>query len=161
MKPAGRYKANRRLQSGLSLLEVLIAVAVLSIGLLGVAHLQATGLLSNQRAMQRSQATLLAYDVADRMRANPTAISSYLSSNKKASEARAQSTCKTTSGCSTALMAENDLYEWNSALTAALPSAVGTVTTSGSTYTVSITWDDDASGTVTSDDPTFNVTFQP
>ncbi|RLK48633.1 type IV pilus assembly protein PilV [Alkalispirillum mobile] len=56
--------------SGFSLLEVLIAVVVLSIGLLGLATLQATSLGFNHEAYTRSQATLTAYDITDRMRAN-------------------------------------------------------------------------------------------
>ena len=57
-------------QAGTSLLEVLIAVVVLSVGLLGLAGLQIAGLRVNQGAMQRSQATMLAYDVFDRMRSD-------------------------------------------------------------------------------------------
>lgn len=59
-----------RCQTGTSLLEVLIAVVILSIGLLGLAGLQVAGLRVNQGAMQRSQATMLAYDVLDRMRSD-------------------------------------------------------------------------------------------
>lgn len=58
-------------QQGYSLLEVLIAVLILSIGLLGLAGLQTTSLQSNQSASQVSQATFLASDILDRMRANP------------------------------------------------------------------------------------------
>lgn len=62
-----------RAQAGTSLLEVLIAVVVLSVGLLGLAGLQVAGLRVNQGAIQRSQATMLAYDVFDRMRSDRTA----------------------------------------------------------------------------------------
>ncbi|SEO72914.1 type IV pilus modification protein PilV [Aquisalimonas asiatica] len=57
-------------QQGYSLLEVLIALLVLSIGLLGLAGLQTASLQSNQSAAQVSQATFLAHDMFDRMRAN-------------------------------------------------------------------------------------------
>jgi len=56
-------------QTGSSLLEVLVAVVVLSIGLLGLAGLQMTSIKSSHSAYMRSQATLLAYDLADRARA--------------------------------------------------------------------------------------------
>ena len=56
-------------QAGSSLLEVLVAVVVLSIGLLGLAGLQMTSIKSSHSAYMRSQATLLAYDLADRARA--------------------------------------------------------------------------------------------
>jgi type IV pilus assembly protein PilV len=55
---------------GFTLVESLIALLVLSIGLLGVAALQLTSLQANSGAFQRSQATFLAQDLADRMRAN-------------------------------------------------------------------------------------------
>ena len=58
-------------QLGFTLLEVLIALLVLSIGLLGLAALQTTGLRSNQMASMRTQATEAGYDITDRMRANP------------------------------------------------------------------------------------------
>lgn len=63
-----RYMKTSRQQSGTSLLEVLIAVVILSIGLLGLAGLQVASLRVNQGAMQRSQATIFAYDVLDLMR---------------------------------------------------------------------------------------------
>jgi type IV pilus assembly protein PilV len=55
---------------GATLLEVLIALVVLSFGLLGHAGLQGAALKVNQGALMRSQATGLAYDMLDRMRAN-------------------------------------------------------------------------------------------
>ncbi len=58
--------------TGFTLIEVLIAMLVLAVGLLGLAGLQATSLRNNQSAYNRSQATQLAYDLADRMRANFT-----------------------------------------------------------------------------------------
>lgn len=59
-----------RSQGGSTLMEVLIALVVLSFGLLGQAGLQAATLKVNQGALMRSQATTLAYDILDRMRAN-------------------------------------------------------------------------------------------
>ena len=57
-------------QRGVSLLEVLITVLVLSVGLLGLAALQATGTKFNHGAYLRTQATALAYEMSDRMRTN-------------------------------------------------------------------------------------------
>ena len=56
--------------SGFTLIEVLVAVLILSIGFLGVAALQMNALKNNQSASQRSQATILAYFMMDEMRAN-------------------------------------------------------------------------------------------
>jgi type IV pilus assembly protein PilV len=55
---------------GITMIEVLVALIILSIGLLGLASLQANSLKYNQSAYMRTQATQYAYDIADRMRAN-------------------------------------------------------------------------------------------
>jgi type IV pilus assembly protein PilV len=57
-------------QTGFTLLEVLVAIIVLSVGLLGLAGLMATSMRNNHSAYQRTQAAWLAYDVVDRMRVN-------------------------------------------------------------------------------------------
>lgn len=57
-------------QCGFTLLEVLVALIVLSIGLLGLSGLQTLGLRNNHSAFVRSQATLVTSDIVDRMRAN-------------------------------------------------------------------------------------------
>lgn len=63
-------KAHVKKQQGVALIEVLIAFFVLAIGLLGLAGLQIKTLQFNQSAYQRSQATIAAYDMMDRMRSN-------------------------------------------------------------------------------------------
>ena len=62
--------AHRNSQRGTTLVETLVALLVLSIGLLGVAALQLTSLRNNRSAHLRSQAQVMAYDITDRMRAN-------------------------------------------------------------------------------------------
>lgn len=57
-------------EGGVTLVEVLIAIIVLSIGLLGLAALQANSLKFNHSAYLRSQATHLAYSITDQMRAD-------------------------------------------------------------------------------------------
>jgi type IV pilus assembly protein PilV len=66
------FMSTKRRARGTTLIETLVALLVLSIGLLGVAGLQMTSLQNNRGAHLRSQAQVLAYDVADRMRANRT-----------------------------------------------------------------------------------------
>lgn len=60
-------------QRGTTLIEALVAVVVLSVGLLGMAGLQANTLKLNQASMQRSQATILAYTILDQMRSDTAA----------------------------------------------------------------------------------------
>lgn len=61
------------LQSGSSLMEILVAIVITVIGLLGIAGLQINALKYQQTASQRSEAMQAAYDMADRMRANRAA----------------------------------------------------------------------------------------
>ncbi|GAB2885810.1 hypothetical protein GCM10027046_12790 [Uliginosibacterium flavum] len=64
------HKFKRRAHLGFSLIEVLVAMVVLSLGLLGLAALQMTSLRFNQSSQMRTQATILASDIFDCMRAN-------------------------------------------------------------------------------------------
>lgn len=68
-KPKSNASHARR-QSGLSLIEVLIAVLILGVGMLGIAALQAVALKNNQSSMARSQAVFQTYGMLDAMRAN-------------------------------------------------------------------------------------------
>lgn len=160
MKIQSTFSNTSALQKGVGLLEVVISIAVLSIGLLGVAHMQGVGAVSIEHSYQRSQATVLAYDIADRIRANPGSAANYLTETMSPGSARPKSGCRSTTGCTAAQMAENDLYEWNSAIRAALPAAVGVITLSEATYTVSITWDDNGDGVVGEADPSFLMRFE-
>ena len=145
-------------QRGFTLIEVLVAVLVLSIGLLGLAALQTSGLGMNHSAYLRSQATILAADMADRMRANQDAVDA----DKYNGTANAHAGCSTTGGCSSTQMAENDVDQWRTNITAALPEGTGIVCpdsspndgtditaanngceATGNVYAVKIWWRDD------------------
>ncbi len=67
-----RVRFLRGAQRGMTLVEVLVTMVIISVGLLGVAALQLTSLKSNQESYVRSQAAMLAADILDRMRANQT-----------------------------------------------------------------------------------------
>jgi len=163
--------------TGFTLIEVLIAMVVLAVGLLGLAGLQATSLKNNQSAYNRSQATQLAYDIADKMRANTNASANYLTSYMPPTAADPKSNCLSAAGCSPTNMAENDLYEWNTAISQVLPEgAIGTIELNSGIYTVTINWDDNRDGDIdgnggapegdtdgdgdTDDDPNFLMSFQ-
>jgi len=115
-------------QTGFTLLEVLIAVLVLSVGLLGLAGLQASSLRNNHSADLRSQATILGYGIADRMRANRTAA---LAGSYDVAYA------STPSGSS---IAGSDVSGWKTLLSSALPSGDGRITRTGNIVTISVRW---------------------
>lgn len=110
---------------GVGLIEVMVALVVLSIGLLGVANLQLSGLRMTQEAYFHSQAAVLAQDIIDRMRANSAAVDSgaYLR-NSFANEEQAPR-------CAPAVLdgsvADQDLALWTQRLACELPAGDGTV----------------------------------
>lgn len=73
MQAANNQIANRRRQAGVGLIEILIAVLVLSIGFLGIAALQAKALANNNGSLARTQASIAAYSMFDAMRADRAA----------------------------------------------------------------------------------------
>ena len=118
---------------GFTLIEVMVAVLVLAIGLLGLAGLQATAVRSNDSALMRSQATILAYDMSDRMRAN-----------RQAALGALYDLCSTnvdSAGCTGT--AKTDLQEWSAALARGLPFGAGRITRgAGNAFTITVLWND-------------------
>ncbi len=111
-------------QSGFSLLEVLIAVVILSVGLLGLAGMQVTSLKYVTSSLQRTQATSLAYDILDRMRANPNGI--YATGYGDPASKYTQ-TCLGAVTCDAATMVDYDLSEWKTAIETLLPGGQGDI----------------------------------
>ncbi|MCQ4318308.1 type IV pilus modification protein PilV [Stutzerimonas zhaodongensis] len=125
------------IQRGATLIEVLVAMLILSVGLLGLAGMQMTALQSNQSAYYRSQATVLAYDVIDRMRANRAD-----ALNGVYDIALKNETCNPQLAPSGTL-AQRDVAEWLNSLSCLLsPDARGSVVRNGRLFTVSIEWND-------------------
>lgn len=129
---------------GFTLIEVLVAVLVLSIGLLGLAGLQASGLRNNYDAYLQTQATNLANDFADRIRANRSAaaLATYA-----AETATANAACFTATGCAPTAMAAADRDVWNSSLTGRLPAGQGSVgALGGGLFSITVRWDEGRTG---------------
>ena len=68
-------------QQGFTLIEVMVAVFVLAVGILGMAGMQAVSVRESQNSIFRSQADILAGDMADRLRANRSDATDPLSTN--------------------------------------------------------------------------------
>jgi type IV pilus assembly protein PilV len=100
-------------QRGFTLVEILVAVLVLSIGLLGLAGLQATSLRNSTSAAERTQATFLAYDIIERMRANKDAAETGGYDTALNTAPSGTTNCQTSgAACSAADMAAFDLNQW-------------------------------------------------
>ena len=128
---------------GFSLVEVLVALLVISIGMLGLAALYVETLRMNRTAIYRTQAVNLASDMAERIRANAAAGVAYAG-------AGANPGCNDGLGaavaCTPAQMAAQDVFDWQGATALLLPNgnaALGFVAGGGGTpnvYTLTITW---------------------
>ncbi len=152
-------------QQGFTLLEVLIAVLVLSIGLIGLAGMQMLGVKNNNSATMRSQAVFLTQDISDRMRANIANAGSYVITGTPA----CGGLCDPAAGCSGSALATYDVCRWRTAA-AELPGGVGHITHDAvnDIYTIRLMWDDErtgATGTNCGTDPTdmtcFDMEFRP
>jgi type IV pilus assembly protein PilV len=113
-------------QTGFTLLEIMVAIVVLSLGLLGLAGLQAASLRNNQTAYYRGIATQQAYDIADRMRANLAGVRAGNYSTLAQGLPGGNPNCFT-GACSAANMAISDHRQWNTANAALLPNGNGAV----------------------------------
>lgn len=148
-------------QAGFTLLEILIALIILSIGLLGLAGLQANSLKNNNSAYQRTQASLLANEMLDRIRANRQGLEAGAYDDID-SAATSDPDC-ITSVCTSTQMAQYDAHDWGNRLSTLLPSGQGTVSGNGanSVFTITVMWDDartGATGTGCSGDTTVDLT---
>lgn len=135
---------------GFTLIEVLVALVVLSIGLLGLAALQLTSLQFNTNSDLRTQATVAAYDIIDRMRSNRTGFAANDYHVPTASDAATKisdyaacgSSCACdTSECNASNLALYDLHQWYDMTDTQLPGSLAnrpTITRDAATNEVTI-----------------------
>ncbi len=145
-------------QHGFTMIEVLVAVLVLAVGLLGIASLQVLSLQSSSGAMYRSQATLLAYDLAERIRRNDQAAMNGQYDNLIRAVGPIQvgapdDPACINAGCSADNLADQDAREWlehfidvantglnGNAWQSALPESTAVLARNGTDFTLTINW---------------------
>ena len=131
-------------QKGFTLLEVLISLVILAVGLLGLAGLQSVSVINNHGALLRSEASLLSYDILDRMRANreqAVTTSRYVSGFDDAASGYANCTA-----CAPAALVDHDLNQWKTDVGNQLPGGEAEIARealpSGVIYVVTLRWDE-------------------
>ena len=125
---------------GFTLVEVLIALIILSVGMLGIAGLYVHSMQAGRTSIFRHHAVTLAGDVADRIRANPRAGADY-------SQAGANNNCVNGGiDCTPAQMAGNDIDLWEQQAEDTLPNGTVTVDFDNGvlppTYQITVAWDE-------------------
>jgi type IV pilus assembly protein PilV len=127
-------------QTGFTLLEVMVAMLVLSIGLLGLAGLMASSMRNNQSAHHTTQATWLAYDAIDRLRANRATARAggYIAANALGTPAACPAAAPT------GTVVAQDIDGWKNMIACALPEGDGAIVVDVATsqVTVTIQWND-------------------
>jgi type IV pilus assembly protein PilV len=130
---------------GFTLIEVLVAMTVLTVGMLGAATLLLDGLQASRIALQHAHAVALTADVADSIRANRGGGPAYALAAGTALASPPWS-CTAAGTCTAAQMAAVDLYRWQQLVLQALPGARTAITvtpvgtTSSHAYEISIRW---------------------
>jgi len=131
-------------QRGVGLIEVAIAILVISVGALGLASMQLAAKRAGFEAVQRTNATGLAMDILERMRVNPMVLDAYVTAGVGVGSGNTALTTSElcTASCTEAQVATLDLYQWEQSLDGAseqsgtnavggLLNPVGCITTSG------------------------------
>ena len=180
MRPTqqANMKRQRRTTQGMSLIEVLVAILVVSVGILALAGLMATSTRFGKTSEFRSVASLLAADMADRLRANASAADAgeyNLTPTVLASSRATAPAASCTTACTAAQIAALDVAQWRATLFNSLPAGTGYVSYDSNTDTADlwIVWrDPSASDTdnakilsdaelATSCPPNFSITPRP
>ncbi len=138
---------NRETQRGFSLIEVMVAMVIFAVGLLGLAGMQLAGTNSTAIADMRTSAIVLADDMADRIRTNYQGVASGAYNNITTAAISTPDNC-TLKTCDEPTMAAVDAYEWNQELSDALPSGRGTVKVNGAgpNMLITVMWDEARTG---------------
>jgi type IV pilus assembly protein PilV len=131
------YQAATR-QSGFTLVESLVAMVVISVGMLGIAAMYVEGLRAGRTSVYRSAAVELVADMADRIRANSLGDAAY-------SGAAAANNCVGGAvDCTPAQMAADDLFWWLQGVEARLPGGDAAIAYAAGPdtdqYTITVTW---------------------
>jgi len=141
-------------QTGFTIIEMLIAVLVISIGLLGMAGLQTTGIQQSHNSYLKTQASLLAYDMSDRMRSNLQGViaGNYDAVDSMDDPVESAPGCATSNtACSAAATATNDIYQWTNpdnggSIASLLPSGYGMISQDTGVFTITVLWDEARTG---------------
>ena len=126
--------------NGFTLIEVLVALVIMSVGMLGIAGLYVHSMQAGRTSILHHHAVTLAGDVADRIRANPTAAAAYAAGG-------ADNNCVDGGvDCTPAQMAAHDIFLWDQQAVDSLPTGTITIVFNNGVappeYQITIAWEE-------------------
>jgi type IV pilus assembly protein PilV len=139
---------------GFSLLEVMIAMVIFAVGVLGLAGMQVIALENSNESSSRNQAIILAYSMSDRMIANKIAQDSYLISSTVILPVN---TSCNVGNCISSGIVTYDHSQWKQNISQQLLSGSGEITGAFPNYSITVRWDEDRSGATGLNCPPINV----
>ena len=151
---------NINFNNGFTLLEVMIAMVIFAVGMLGLAGIQSVSLQNEHASYSRSQAILLAYEMADKIKANPGGSINYVvDTNTTAITGYSGSTMCTANSCTITDIVKYDLGLWKAAVSALLPGGKASITNpSALNHTITVHWDEDRTGATGTNCPVTGAT---
>lgn len=135
------HDSSKNRQQGFGLVESLVALVVISVGMIGIAALYGQGIGASRTAFYRTIAVNLTADMADRIRVNRIAGAAYAG-------AEGDNGCDSGEECSPAEMAAHELFLWNAQVEEQLPGGESEILFDPGappTYTIRVQWDEPSS----------------
>ncbi len=148
-------------QKGFTLVEVLVALVVMSVGMLGIAALYLEGIRAGRTSLYRTTAVSLASDMADRIRANRNAGLAYAGTGPGADGGCVNGAVN----CTPEQLADDDWLDWSTQLASQLPEGAGgeidvvVAVPAPPTYTITVAWPE--IGQPADQPATYSLTVQP
>jgi type IV pilus assembly protein PilV len=149
---------NRRTQTGIGLIEVLVSVLILAIGLLGAAALQLNSLKYTDSSTMSSQASFIAYDMMDRIRANPCSNALQNPCSNPAADYALASLASAPTSFTSGAIRNQDWFDFaTNVKNFAGTGADGSISVAAGVVTITITWNDSRAANVAGTLQTFTL----
>lgn len=137
--------SSMRSEQGSSLIEVVVALFVLAVGMLGVLSMQVKSMQFNQSAYYYSQAVYLANDILESMRSNRSVANTYLIELDESTPTPTKNCSAAGVTCAPAELRSYNVSQWRNNIASTLSSGKSSIQRSGDYYAITVQFDDSRS----------------
>jgi len=166
-KPEHQNDAFAR-QRGAILVEAMVTIVITAVGLLGIVGMLVAGIASSNKSLYRSSAVYMANEISERMRSNVAGVkaNAYAVAGSNTKVCRTSPSVPIPSTCTSAELADYDVYDWKAQIGRSLPGGTGTIANvSGvswasdkNQYEITVSWLEDKT---TATQMNFKLRFEP